>query len=40
MEEELDYQRTLLEGKEREYDKLMRDFDFEKEREAVLIGDR
>ncbi|CAK8672362.1 coiled-coil domain-containing protein 146-like [Clavelina lepadiformis] len=40
VEEELDYQRTLLEGKEREYDKLMRDFDFEKEREAVLIGDR
>uniref|UniRef100_H2Z879 Coiled-coil domain containing 146 n=1 Tax=Ciona savignyi TaxID=51511 RepID=H2Z879_CIOSA len=40
VEEELDMQRSILEGKEREYDKLMKDFDFEKEREAVLLGDR
>uniref|UniRef100_F6ZCC7 Cilia- and flagella-associated protein 58 central coiled coil domain-containing protein n=1 Tax=Ciona intestinalis TaxID=7719 RepID=F6ZCC7_CIOIN len=40
VEDELDFQRSILEGKEREYDKLMKDFDFEKEREAVLLGDR
>lgn len=40
MEEELDRQRQVLEGKEREYNKLSKDFDFEKEREAVLLGDR
>ncbi|XP_039271239.2 coiled-coil domain-containing protein 146-like [Styela clava] len=40
VEDELDRQRQILEGKEREYDKLMKDFDFEKEREAVSLGDR
>lgn len=40
VEDELDVQRHALEGKERELEKLMKDFDFEKDREAVLLGDR
>ena len=37
---ELDKQRAVFDEKERDFDSLMKEYEFAKEREAVLYGDR
>lgn len=40
LDREVDKQASTLSDKEREYQTLMKDFEYAKEREAVLMGDR
>lgn len=40
MEGDLDKNRSMLNQKEREYNMLIKDYEFAKDKEAVLMGDR
>ena len=40
MEKSLEKQRSIIESKEREFDVLIKQYEFSKDREAVLMGDR